>query len=350
MAQLHFGGGTPTMLEPADFGRLLEALTKAFPPTANAEMSVEIDPVVTRREHLAVGRQWGLNRLSIGVQDFSDEVQRTVERLQSVADAERVFADARDLGYLSVNVDLMYGLPTQTPDHLRRSVHRAVEMGADRLAIFGYAHVPWMKPHQKKLQAYGIPGQRERWQMATAAREVLMAEGFVPIGMDHFARPTDELAVAAEQKRLWRNFQGYTVLEPCDLAAIGVTSIGDIGGTYLQNVKRLSEYHAAIDDGRLPVEKGAARSAEDDARRQLINSIMCNLFVDLDAPLWKDMDFSPELGALAPLADDDLLHIDGRTLTVTERGRVFVRNIASVFDTYLGDQQRGSERRFSQSV
>lgn len=352
LVQLHFGGGTPTMLEPEELGRVLAAITGAFAPAPEAEMSIELDPVVTRTEHLEVARAHGLNRLSVGVQDFDAGLQALVERHQTVADAERVFADARRLGFASINVDLMYGLPQQTVEHVRRSARRAAELGADRLAVFGYAHVPWLKPHQKKLEAHGIPGQMERWAMATAAREVLTECGYVPIGMDHYARPADELALAAADKRLFRNFQGYTVLEPSHLVGLGMTGISEAGGAYLQNHKRVSDYYAAIDQGRLACHRGLVLAPEDELRRTIIHQIMCNLEVDL-AALAPGKDFATELEALEPLAADGLVVIESNRIRVSELGRVFVRNIASVFDTYLGGaRENGREDgpRFSRAV
>ncbi len=355
VVQLHFGGGTPTFLSPDQLRHLGEQIWQAFSPTDDAELSVEVDPVVTRREHFEALRSVGFNRVSMGVQDFDDEIQRRTERIQPESLTCELFGTARALGFTSINLDLMYGLPGQTSANLVRSAKRVVELGADRIALFGYAHVPWMKPHQKKLETYGIPEAPERWEMFNAARVTLLEAGYQAIGFDHFARPEDELARAGQKRRLNRNFQGYTVLEPTHVLALGLSAIADAGGSYLQNAKKLADYYAAIEAGELPVEKGMRLSAEDHLRRRVITDLMCNLYVDFDAiderfGIAFEEHFAGALAQMAPLVADGLVVRHPRALEITERGRVFMRNVAMPFDEYLGKARQSDAPRFSRTV
>jgi len=355
--QLHFGGGTPTMMPPAQLDRIIGAIHEAFPPDENAEMSIEIDPVVTKREHLETVRKHGLNRISIGVQDFSDEVQEAVARMQSAEISRGAFAMARELGFESVNIDIMYGLPRQTEAHLERSAREVVALGSDRIALFGYAHVPWIKPHQKKLEIYDLPTAEQRWKMFGAARQVFLEEGYHAIGMDHFAKPGDELAQALAGRRLRRNFQGYTVLDAVHLIGFGMTAISDAGGAFIQNHKKLSDYYAAVEQGELATERGMDRSADDNLRQAVITGIMCNLYLsyaDIEERFAGTLrgsfadHFAKELEALAALEHDGLLVRSEGAIEVPERGRHLVRNIAAVFDTYL--EGNGEGTRFSRTI
>ena len=352
LVQLHFGGGTPTFLSPADLERIITAIFKRFPPAAHAELGIEVDPVVTTREHLATVRRLGLNRLSMGVQDFDDEVQEIVQRRQPAAISRRTVALGRELGFASINLDLMYGLPGQTTGHLERSAAVCLELGPDRIALFGYAHVPHMKPHQKKLEAYPIPTPEARWAMFNAARAVLQQGGYQPIGMDHFAKPNDELAVAARDGRLQRNFQGYTVLAPTDLVGIGVSAISDVGGSFLQNSHTLPEYLAAIEAGRFATERSLTLSSEDSLRRRVIIDIMCNLrlnYADVQQRFGIDFQthFADALAQLGPLQADGLCEVHDDELVVTEPGRPLVRMVALAFDAYSG---RATGAKFSNAI
>ena len=351
--QLHFGGGTPTFLLPEELERLADSVWTRFGRAEGAEVGIEVDPMLTSRAHLEAARRAGFNRLSMGVQDFRDDVQAIVERDQPAATSSKIFLLGRELGFDSINIDLMYGLPGQTPDHLAHSARRVIELGADRVAVFGYAHVPWMKPHQKKLEPHGIPAAPARWRMFNAARAVLLEAGYQAIGFDHFAKPTDELARAWSQRRLNRNFQGYTVLEPTDLIGLGVSSISDVGGAFVQNKKRLSAYLKEVEAGRLPAERGRVLTAEDHLRRAVITGIMCNLRLDYrDIGTRFDLDvathFAAEIAALSGFAADGLVEVHEHGFEVTERGRVFVRNVAMTFDAYLGATEDGP--RFSRTV
>ncbi|OGQ81078.1 MAG: oxygen-independent coproporphyrinogen III oxidase [Deltaproteobacteria bacterium RIFOXYA12_FULL_58_15] len=354
--QLHFGGGTPTYLLPTELSDLVGVIWDAFPPADGVEAGIEIDPMVTTREHLAAAVDVGFRRLSMGVQDFGDDVQALVERNQPDSKSTEIFNVARELGFSSINIDLMYGLPGQTPAHLAHSAKRVFELGADRVAVFGYAHVPWLKPQQRKLEQHGIPGGDARWEMFNAARVALLDAGYQAIGMDHFAKQGDELAQAWRDRRLNRNFQGYTVLAPTHVLGLGVTAISDMGGAYVQNAKRLSTYQEKIEAGVLAAERGRRLSEDDLLRRQVINEIMCNLRVDYSAV---EEAFSIEFAEYfaGPLAELDGFVADGLVnrrpegLEVTERGRVFVRNVAMLFDAYLGkDSGVADKPRFSRTV
>ncbi len=339
LRQLHLGGGTPTFLQPADLERLVRAIFEAFPPLPDAELGVEIDPVATRLEHLTTLRGLGFNRASIGVQDFSFEVQTAVERHQSPEITRSRFAAARRLGFESINLDLMYGLPEQTPARVAASARAAAELGADRVALFGYAHVPWMKPHQKKLEQYALPSPQARWASLVAGRRELLGLGYLPIGFDHFARPGDELAHAARDGRLNRNFQGYTVLPDMDLVGLGASAISDVGGTYLQNDDRISTYTVAVKKEGLATVKGHVRHADDELRRRVITDILCRLRVEYDAveqDLGVDVEavLGADLSGLGELEAAGLVHREPRRLVVEERARPILRNVARAFDAY----------------
>ena len=355
LVQLHFGGGTPTFFTPAELQEVGDALWDVFEPLPKAEIGIEVDPMVTSRAHLETLRGLGFNRMSLGVQDFQDDVQAVTQRCQPDAKSTEIFMLGRELGFESINIDLMYGLPKQTPAHLAHSARRAIELGADRVVVFGYAHVPWMKPHQKKLEQHGIPGAAERWQMFNAARSTLMSAGYKAIGFDHFAKPTDELAQAFNARRLNRNFQGYTVLEPTHLIGFGVSAISDMGGAFLQNAHKLPEYYAAIEAGRFATEKGKVLDAEDTLRRAVIIELMCNMYLDLESigrrfHIDFHKHFWTELRALDDLVTDGLVRVNPTSIEITERGRVFARNVAMVFDAYLARPVASDKPRFSRVV
>lgn len=347
VTRLHLGGGTPTSLDEEQLARLCEILSARFDLLAGAELAVEIDPVVTSVEQLALLRSRGWNRLSMGVQDFDPDVQRAVNRIQSVEETRALIEAARGMGYESVNLDLIYGLPEQRPaTWRRRTIDEIVAIRPDRVAVFSFAYVPAAKPHQRRLPVAGLPQGPAKLDLLGIAHDALTAAGYRAIGMDHFALPGDELARAQEAGKLWRDFQGYTTLRATDTVGLGLSAISDAGGAYAQNQKVLSGWEAAISRGRLPVERGILRTPDDELRRALITDLMCNFAVDLgsDTARW-----APELHALQPLAAEGLCTIDGRHLTVTPVGRPFVRNLAMKFDTYLS--RRSNERPiFSRTV
>jgi oxygen-independent coproporphyrinogen III oxidase len=291
---------------------------------------------VTSEGQLALLSRLGFNRLSMGVQDFDPAVQEAVRRIQSVDDTRRMVDVARALGFRSVNFDLIYGLPRQTPASWQRTLARVTELRPDRVALFSFAYVPAVKPHQRRLQVADLPDAGGKLELFRIAHERLTGAGYRWIGMDHFALPDDELAQAQGERRLWRDFQGYTVERATDTVALGVSGISSVGGAYGQNVKSLARHAALVGEGQLPVERGCWLSDDDQRRRDIITQIMCNFWVDLGAAA---ADFGPELERLRALESDGLVSVRGGEVTVTPLGRVFVRNVAMVFDAYLGRQR-----------
>ncbi|HXW07611.1 MAG TPA: oxygen-independent coproporphyrinogen III oxidase [Vicinamibacterales bacterium] len=344
VVQHHWGGGTPTYLSPAQIARLHETVTRHFEFDPDAERAIEIDPRVTTFEQLDLLRALGFNRLSMGVQDFTPEVQAAINRRQSEAATRRVYEYARAIGFDSINVDLIYGLPRQEVAAFRRTLESVSAMRPDRIAVYSYAHVPWLRPHQKTIDSATLPDARTKLELFGAAVESFLEAGYDPIGMDHFALPHDELAVAARNRRLHRNFMGYTTRPAPDMLGVGVSAIGDVRGAFSQNVKKLPPYYAAVEAGRFPVERGYVLSLDDLIRRQVITELMCNFRV-ARRPI--EDRFGIEFGAyfrseLAALqapdgpVTDGFLQIDDEALTVTARGRLFVRNLCMTFDRYLG--------------
>ncbi|WP_373047749.1 oxygen-independent coproporphyrinogen III oxidase [Vulgatibacter sp.] len=341
LLQIHYGGGTPTALDEALLVRLWDKITERFSVQRDAEIAIEVDPVVTSREQLALLRGMGFNRISMGVQDFTPEVQRAVNRLQSVGETEALVDYARKLGYRGINFDLIYGLPHQRLETFAKTIDEVIRIGPDRVAIFSYAHVPQQRPHQKKIDVSWLPQGEEKYALFAHARDRLHASGYVSIGMDHFARVDDELAVAQRERRLSRNFQGYTVKPAADIVAVGATAIADVQGAYAQNVRPLGQYYDAIRNGRFATERGAWLSPDDLLRRDAINSIMCNFHLDLSALGAKHgVDaaalLAPSMAKLDEMEKDGLVERTATTLDVTPAGRTFVRNVAMEFDAYLG--------------
>lgn len=340
LLQLHYGGGTPTTLDESLLVRLWEKIVERFELRRDAEVAVEVDPVVTSREKLALLRGMGFNRLSLGVQDFTPEVQRAVNRLQTVEETEALVRYARALGYRGINFDLIYGLPNQRLETFARTIEEVVRIRPDRVAIFSYAHVPHLRPHQRKIDEAALPRGEAKWRLFAHARARLIEAGYVPIGMDHFALADDELAVAQRERRLCRNFQGYTARPAPDIVAVGATAIADVRGAYAQNVRPLGRYFEAIRAGRFATEKGAWLTADDLLRRDAIHAILCNFHLDLAAlGARHGVDaaaiLAPALDRLAPMERDGLVVRGRTTLEVTDLGRTFVRNVAMAFDAYL---------------
>jgi oxygen-independent coproporphyrinogen-3 oxidase len=341
LGQLHWGGGTPTYLTPEQCERLFDSITRRFTLAEGAEVSVEVDPCVTTEAHLATLRRLGFNRISMGVQDFDPQVQHAVRRVQSLELTQRLVAASRRLGFQSVNIDLIYGLPYQTVEEFARSVDRAIEaISPDRVAVFSYAHVPWIKPHQKTLEGMPLPRGWEKFRIFVAAAERFLSAGYRFIGMDHFAKPGDELTRALETGVLHRNFMGYTVMPATDQIGVGITSIGDVAGAYVQNEKNLARYERTVSEGRLPVERGLRRSEEDDMRGAVIRRLICTFRLEF-AWVRKRFGIEPtevfarEIGTLGPLVADGLVAIDEAGVRVLPRGRFFIRNICMPFDAYL---------------
>lgn len=353
VSQLHLGGGTPTFLRDDELAEFMAHVQRYFVLLPNGEYSVEVDPRTVSAKRLKALREMGINRLSFGVQDFDPEVQLAVHRVQS---EDKVFAlveCARDLGFESINIDLIYGLPKQTPETFRRTLTRVQALRPDRIAVYGYAHLPQRFKPQRRIALQDMPAAADKLQMLTIALSMLGDVGYEYIGMDHFALPQDALAVAKRQGRLHRNFQGYSTQPDSDLVALGVSAIGRIGGSYSQNHKTLDAYYAALDQRHLPVERGLSLSRDDMIRRAAISAIMCagELLFDAFGQAWlidARVYFAPEFKRLEQLKLDGLVTLDHDGLRVTAVGWYLVRIVAMVFDRYL-DSGSGRER-FSRVV
>lgn len=339
LRHLHFGGGSPTMLTPEDWLAVTADLERRFEFAGDAEVAVEIDPRDATEDYIAALAQAGVTRASIGVQDFDAEVQREINRYQPFEVVERVVGWLRHHGIADVNLDLMYGLPRQTEAKVAAMVDLALQLAPARVALFGYAHVPWMKSHQKLIDETTLPDALARLRQSAAASSRLVAAGYQAIGLDHFARPDDGLSAALSAGRLRRNFQGYTADDAPILIGLGASAIGTLPQGYIQNVQPLADYRRAIAAGRLASARGIALTADDRLRRHIIEQLMCNLSVDLgaacDAYGFPADTLAAEQARLAPLVADGLVHIDASQITVTEAGRPFVRVAAAIFDAYL---------------
>jgi oxygen-independent coproporphyrinogen-3 oxidase len=351
--QLHWGGGTPTHLSPQEISRLINYIRKAFPFADEPETGCEIDPRELTKEHLFALRDGGFNRLSMGVQDFTPEVQKAVNRIQSFELTERVVAWIRDLGFESLNLDLIYGLPYQSLSSFEHTVDSIIKMNPERIAVFNFAHVPWMKKHQELINPDTLPKPEEKLEILKMTIEKLTSAGYVFIGMDHFAKPDDELAVALSEKRLYRNFQGYSTHAGADVYAFGITSISQIGRIYAQNLKTEKEYAAALNRKELPVLKGYLLNDDDILRRYVIMKLMCDFSLDF-ASVDKKFSirfedyFSWGLKKLNEMIEDNLVTIENRRLNITEMGRLLIRNVAMCFDGYLERNQ--DTARYSRTV
>ncbi len=353
VSQLHLGGGTPTFLSDDGLRRLMAMLQRSFVLTPGGEYSIEVDPRTVDAGRLALLAELGFNRLSFGVQDFDPKVQKAVHRIQP---AEQVFAlmeTARTLGFESVNVDLIYGLPRQTPESFDKTLALVEQLRPDRIALYAYAHLPDRFKPQRRIHAEELPGAEAKLSMLSRSLDALMGAGYVYVGMDHFALPTDALAVAKRQGRLHRNFQGYSTQPDCDLIGLGVSGIGRIGATYSQNAKTLEEYYDFLDRGRLPVVRGLALSRDDLIRRAVIMALMCQgelLFEPVEQAWLIDFRkyFAAELEQLEGLAAHGLVVLGPEGIQVTAMGWFFVRGIAMEFDRYL--QADRNRARFSRII
>jgi oxygen-independent coproporphyrinogen-3 oxidase len=351
--QLHFGGGSPTFLRPDEIRRLGEIIHKHFTFAPDIEASVEVDPRRLTREHLVALKEIGFNRASMGVQDFNPVVQQAIHRIQPREMTQQAMDWMRELGYNSINLDLIYGLPFQTPESFNETLNTVLEMKPDRLAVFSYAHVPWIKPSQKILEQKVLPTPESKLEVLKLVIERLTADNqYVYIGMDHFAKPNDELAVAQRNKQLQRNFQGYSTRAGSDIYAFGMSAVSQTPDVYWQNEKELPKYQASVDAGNVPLHKAYIVSDEDKIRRETIMRTMCDLSLDFAGMSAKlginfEQHFEKELAALAPFAADGLVKQKPGGLEVTDAGRLFIRNIAMCFDNTLG---AANERRHSKTI
>ncbi len=360
--QMAWGGGTPTFLHPDELEEIYEHLAKYFnlldkadEPFFNHEYSIEIDPRVTSNEHLKTLSRLGFNRLSMGVQDFNEKTQEAINRIQTHESVENILNIARDNNFSSVNFDLIYGLPHQNLETFKKTIEQVIKLSPERIALFNYAHIPDFFPFQKKyIEEETLPDQKTKLEIFEFAMRSFIAEGYEFIGLDHFARPDDELSKAHKNKKLYRNFQGYTTHDGCDLFGIGLTAISSVQGTYKQNKKKLSEYYN--DEEPFAAEKFFISDMQDIERKEIIKEIMCHFYTELDYEKYKE-----EYYLLESFTQDGLIelnhvvpnenHLDSNkkfSITVTELGRLFVRNIASVFDYYL--KQKNAHKLFSKSL
>ncbi len=353
VSQLHLGGGSPTFLNDDELKALMAMLRRSFNFTPGGEYSVEVDPRTVTRERLGHLAELGFNRLSFGVQDFEPAVQKAVHRIQPANQVFDLVAASRELGFDSVNVDLIYGLPMQTPETFERTLHQVVDLQPDRIALYAYAHLPERFKPQRRIHAQDLPPAASKLAMLSSALKILMDAGYVYVGMDHFALPNDALAIAKRQGRLHRNFQGYSTQPDCDLVALGVSSIGRVGATFSQNVKTLDEYYDLLNQGRLPIERGLALSRDDLVRRSVIMALMCQgsvLFESVELAHLIDFKtyFVNEMAQLNDMQAQGLVVVDASGVHVTELGWFFVRGVAMVFDKYL--QADKNRARFSKII
>ena len=353
VSQLHLGGGSPTFLNDAELRELMGMLRRSFALTPGAEQSIEIDPRTIDPGRLDTLAELGFNRLSFGVQDFDPAVQKAVHRIQPTEQVFSLVEAARQRNFESVNVDLIYGLPQQTPESFDRTLAQVAALRPDRIALYAYAHLPERFKPQRRIITAELPNAAAKVAMLSRSLAAFQAAGYVYVGMDHFALPNDALAIAKRQGRLHRNFQGYSTQPDCDLIGLGVSSIGRIGATYSQNAKTMSEYCDLLDQGRFPVVRGLAMSRDDLLRRAVIMALMCQgqvQFESIELAWLVDFAryFAAELAALQTLAEQGLVKLDGGGIQVTATGWYFVRAVAMVFDRYL--QSDRNRTRFSRII
>ena len=357
--QLHFGGGTPTYLDDEQMDDLMRHLHSQFQfaPDQEGEYSIEIDPRTVSPARVHRLREQGFNRISLGVQDFDPQVQKAVNRIQPEAETLGVIQAARDAGFRSISIDLIYGLPFQTMETMRATLAKVIAANPDRIALYNYAHMPHLFKPQRRISEADMPPASVKLDLLALCINTLCGAGYVYIGMDHFARPEDELAVAQRQGRLHRNFQGYSTHAGANMVAVGVSAISAVGNTYSQNEKTLDEYYAALDDGRLPIARGRRLDTDDLLRRIVIQALMCNFelstaAVEQSYPIQFWTYFAAERPKLEALAADGLLVLEQDWISVTLKGRLLIRNICMVFDRYLAQAPAAGPQplRYSRTI
>ena len=353
--QIHFGGGTPTYFNSTELTELFNKIKDNYSISQNCEIGVEIDPRVTTVEHLKTLSQLGFNRLSMGIQDFNLKVQESINRVQSFEDTSEIFKHSRDLGFESINVDLIYGLPFQTKETFSETVELILRLNPDRIALFHYAHLPQLIKHQDKyISSETLPDSNIKTEIFQYAVQALTSSGYIFIGLDHFAKSSDELAIARKNKTLHRNFQGYTTKSGCDLFGFGITAISNVQNTFSQNIKKINPYHEALDLNNSPVFRGIVLSEDDTLRREIIMKILCHgLLIKSEIEevynIKFDSYFRDENEKLCVLEKDRLVNLSKDTIEVTSTGQFFLRNIACVFDHYL-QNKNGKQKIYSRSV
>jgi oxygen-independent coproporphyrinogen-3 oxidase len=352
--QFHWGGGTPTYLSPPQMEDLFGHTRERFSFAPDAEIGIEVDPRVTSREHLETLRRLGFNRLSMGLQDFDPKVQETIHRIQPYEMTRDLIVAARELGFESLNVDLIYGLPYQTADTFRATIGRTLTLAPDRVAMFSYAHVPWLKKQQGSFETH-LPEGMEKFRIFRAGLEQFLGAGYLYIGMDHFAKPGDELAVAQQNRTLHRNFQGYTTKAGADLYGMGVSAISSLGEAYAQNRREVPTYQAAIAERGIATMRGYRLSADDRIRRAVIGRLLCHTVipksdVEKEFSISFDEYFAPEVERLEEFRAEGLVTLPPGEIRVTSLGRIFIRNVAMTFDRYLHEQQMDQRPLFSKTL
>jgi oxygen-independent coproporphyrinogen-3 oxidase len=354
VVQFHWGGGTPTYLTPAQIEDLFSFTREHFQFSPDAEIGIEIDPRVTSREHLETLRKLGFNRLSMGIQDFHADVQKAIHRIQPFEMTRDLLFAARELGFDSINVDLIYGLPYQTPDRFGHTVDQILELTPDRVALFSYAHVPWLKKQQGSFAAH-LPEGMEKFEIFRIGLLKFLEAGYLYIGMDHFAKPGDELALSQQNRTLHRNFQGYTTKAGADLYGMGITAISGFQNAYAQNHRDIPSWEKAVNERGIATMRGYHLSNEDRLRRAVINRLLCHTVVvkdEISRDFAIDFDdyFEEELSRLEPFREDGLVIMDQGQIRATWLGRIFIRNLAMVFDPYLEKQQLIARPLFSKTL
>jgi oxygen-independent coproporphyrinogen-3 oxidase len=354
VSQFHWGGGTPSYLSPAQMEDLFEHTRERFTFAPDAEIGIEVDPRVTHRAHLETLRRLGFNRLSMGIQDFQPKVQETIHRVQPYEMTRDLIAIGGELGFESLNVDLIYGLPYQTAESFRHTIDQVLTLVPDRVAMFSYAHVPWLKKQQGSFQAH-LPEGKEKFRIFRAGLERFLDAGYLYIGMDHFARPGDELATAQQNRTLHRNFQGYTTKAGADLYGMGVSAISSIGEAYAQNRKEVPAYQDTVGSRGIATMRGYRLSSDDVIRRAVIGRLLCHTVipkreVEREFSISFDEYFAAELDRLEEPRAEGLVELAPGEIRVTPLGRIFIRNVAMVFDRYLHEQQMDQRPLFSKTL
>ncbi len=345
VTQLHWGGGTPSYLNPDEIKELGEFINERFQYVDDPEVGVEIDPRGLTYEHMKAFREVGFNRISMGVQDFDPKVQKAVNRIQPEEITKQAIDWARELGFKSINLDLIYGLPFQTLESFEKTIDKVIELSPERLAVFNFAYVPWLKPHQRVIKKEDLPAPEIKLQILKMTIEKLTDAGYIYIGMDHFAKPDDELAIAQKEKTLYRNFQGYSTRAGADLYAFGMSAISQFQNIYAQNYKELKDYYSRIDEGKLPTAIGYRMNQDDIIRKHVIMRLMCDMELTKSEVEKKfninfDEYFADSIPKLQEFIEDGLVELTDDKIIVTLMGRLVIRNIAMCFDAYIEKMMR----------
>lgn len=352
--QLHWGGGTPTFISHEQMTELMQQTRRHFTllDDDSGEYSIELDPREVTPSSINLLRKLGFNRISLGVQDFNPKVQQAVNRIQSYKETRDVIVAARNNKFHSISLDLIYGLPFQTVESFNETVDKVLELEPDRLSVFNYAHLPEMFKTQRQIKSEDLPSAEDKLAILQQVTHKLIDAGYEFIGMDHFAKPSDELAIAQKEKNLYRNFQGYSTNSDCDLVALGITSIGKVADSYSQNIKTIKEYTDVLETGKLPIYRGVTLSQDDILRREIINQLICHFelsFKEIENDFKIDFSsyFSGELEIIKEMQEDSLLELTSNKIIVLPEGKLLIRNICMVFDVYL---KSNKEQRFSKTI